>query len=38
MWLPLIVLIALLGVAVVLIDQTLQPNWDQAPAAFLTLP
>ena len=38
MWLPLIVLIALLAVAVVLIDQTMQPNWDQAPAAFLSLP
>jgi chromosome segregation ATPase len=38
MWLPLIILIALLGVAVVLIEQTLQPNWDQAPAAFLSLP
>ena len=37
MWLPLIILIALLGVAVVLIDQTLQPNWDQAPAAFMSL-
>jgi predicted nucleic acid-binding Zn-ribbon protein len=38
MWLPLIVLIALFAVALVLIDQTLQPNWDQAPAAFLSLP
>ncbi len=37
MWLPLIILVALLGVAVVLIDQTLQPNWDQAPAAFVSL-
>ena len=37
MWLPLIVLIVLLGVAVVLVEQTLQPNWDQAPAAFLSL-
>ena len=37
MWLPLIALIVLLAVAVVLIDQTLQPNWDQAPAAFMSL-
>ena len=37
MWLPLLVLVALLGVAVVLIEQTMRPNWDQAPAAFLSL-
>jgi len=38
MWPPLLVLIALLSVAVVLIDQTLQPNWAQAPPAFQSLP
>jgi chromosome segregation ATPase len=37
MWLPLIALIVSLAVAVVLIDQTLQPNWDQAPGAFMSL-
>lgn len=37
MWLPLIVLIVLLVVAGLLIEQTLQPNWDQAPASFMGL-
>jgi chromosome segregation ATPase len=38
MWLPLIILIVLLAVAGLLVEQTLQPNWDQAPAAFMALP
>src|SRR5437763_6339519 len=38
MWLPLIVVIVLVVVAGLLVEQTLQPNWDQAPASFMTLP
>jgi chromosome segregation ATPase len=38
MWLPLIVLIVLLVLAGLLVEQTLQPNWDQAPASFMALP
>jgi len=38
MWLPLIILLVLLVMAGLLVEQTLQPNWDQAPAAFMGLP
>lgn len=38
MWLPLIILLILLVIAGLLVEQTLQPNWDQAPAAFMGLP
>jgi chromosome segregation ATPase len=37
MWLPLIVLVVLLVLAGLLVEQTLQPNWDQAPASFMAL-
>src|SRR5690349_20544706 len=37
MWLPLIVLVVLLVLAGLLVEQTLQPNWDQVPASFMAL-